>query len=168
MTYDAIVVGTGLGGLVAGAKLVRERKKVLVLEQHSIPGGYSTSFTVKNYTIDIGLQSMDGLYERDPKIGIFEDLDVFYNVEFVHITTGYYRFTNSREDFSLPDKREDAIEVLIKQFPNEEKAIRSFFDTIETITTHTHKIPRTSQHKNRCRYLGWLLYRRRDLRNSSR
>ena len=92
MTYDAIVIGAGLAGLVAGAKLAREEKKVLVLEQHSIPGGYSTSFTVKNYTIDVGLQSMDGLYKRDPKIGIFEDLDVFYNVEFVHITTGYYRF----------------------------------------------------------------------------
>ncbi len=143
MTYDSIVIGAGLAGLVAGAKLAREGKKVLVLDQHTIPGGYSTSFTVKNYTIDVGLQSMDGLYERDPKIPIFEDLDVFYNVEFVHIKTGYYRFTNSREDFSLPDKREDAIDVLIRQFPKEEKAIRDFFETIETITTHTHKIPRT-------------------------
>ena len=39
MKYDVIVIGAGLGGLTAGAKLAREGMKVLVLEQHSAPGG---------------------------------------------------------------------------------------------------------------------------------
>ncbi|MFW9852750.1 MAG: NAD(P)-binding protein, partial [Candidatus Thorarchaeota archaeon] len=117
MAVDAVIIGTGLGGLVTGAKLAKEGKKILLLEQHSIPGGYATCFTQENFTIDVGLHSMDGLYERDPKIEIFEDLDVYFNVEFEKITTGYYRFTNSRIDFTIPDRREDAIRVLIEQFP---------------------------------------------------
>ena len=142
MAVDVTIIGTGLGGLVTGAKLAKEGKKVLLLEQHSVPGGYATCFTQENFTIDVGLHSMDGLYERDPKIQIFEDLDVYFNVEFEKITTGYYRFTNGRLDFTIPDKREDAIQVLIEQFPEEKKGIIRFFNEIELVTTHTHKIPR--------------------------
>lgn len=36
MNYDVIVIGGGLGGLSAGAKLAKEGKKVLLLEQHSV------------------------------------------------------------------------------------------------------------------------------------
>ncbi len=142
MAHDAIIIGSGLGGLVAAAKLAKEGKKVLVVEQHSVPGGYATCFTQEGFTIDVGLQSMDGLYERDPKIKIFEDLDVYFNVDFEQIPTGYYRFTNGRVDFALPDKREDAIKVLITEFPKEEKNIKKFFNEIEKITADTHKIPR--------------------------
>ena len=44
MKYDVIVIGAGLGGLTAGAKLSGEGKKVLVLEQHDRPGGCATTF----------------------------------------------------------------------------------------------------------------------------
>jgi len=39
MKNDIIVIGAGLGGLVSGAKLAKEGKKVLLIEQHTIPGG---------------------------------------------------------------------------------------------------------------------------------
>ncbi|MEN8203872.1 MAG: FAD-dependent oxidoreductase, partial [Bacteroidota bacterium] len=42
MTYDYIIIGAGLGGLTAGAKLAKEGKKILVLEQHDRPGGCAT------------------------------------------------------------------------------------------------------------------------------
>ena len=38
-TYDAIVIGSGIGGLSAGALLARYGKSVLVCEAHTIPGG---------------------------------------------------------------------------------------------------------------------------------
>lgn len=41
-TYDAIVVGAGMGGLSAAAFLARQGKKILVLEKHDKPGGYVT------------------------------------------------------------------------------------------------------------------------------
>jgi phytoene dehydrogenase-like protein len=44
MKYDVIIIGAGLGGLTAGAKLAREGKKVIVIEQHSQPGGCATTF----------------------------------------------------------------------------------------------------------------------------
>ena len=42
--YPTVVIGAGLGGLVCGAYLARQGVPVTVVEQHSIPGGYATSF----------------------------------------------------------------------------------------------------------------------------
>ena len=49
--YDVIIVGAGLGGLTAGAKLAREGKKVLMVEQHTVVGGCSTVFKRENAVI---------------------------------------------------------------------------------------------------------------------
>jgi len=48
--YDAIIIGAGLGGLTAGAKLAKEGKKVLLIEQHTIPGGCATTFKRKDFS----------------------------------------------------------------------------------------------------------------------
>jgi len=67
MRHDVIVVGAGLGGLTAGAKLAREGKKVLVIEQHSKPGGCATTFTRGSYTLEVGLHEMNGPSPSDMK-----------------------------------------------------------------------------------------------------
>jgi phytoene dehydrogenase-like protein len=57
-TYDAIVIGAGLGGLSAAAAFARQGYKVLVLEQHSVPGGYASAFTRPGgFTFDVSLHS---------------------------------------------------------------------------------------------------------------
>ena len=42
--YPTVVIGAGLGGLVCAAYLAKQGVPVTVVEQHSIPGGYATSF----------------------------------------------------------------------------------------------------------------------------
>ena len=59
--FDVIIIGGGLGGLTAGAKLAKEGKKVCLIEQHSIPGGCATTFKRKDFIMEVGLHEMDGL-----------------------------------------------------------------------------------------------------------
>ena len=40
--YDAVIIGGGLGGLVAGAKLAKEGRRVLLIEQDRVVGGCAT------------------------------------------------------------------------------------------------------------------------------
>lgn len=47
--YDAIIVGSGVGGLTCGALLSKRGYKVLVLEQHYQVGGYCSSFRRKGF-----------------------------------------------------------------------------------------------------------------------
>jgi len=52
--HDVIVIGGGLGGLTCGAYLARSGLRTLVLEQHSAPGGYATSFARQSFTRQTG------------------------------------------------------------------------------------------------------------------
>lgn len=42
-SYDAIIIGAGIGGLVCGCYLAKAGMKVLIVEQHDKPRGYFTS-----------------------------------------------------------------------------------------------------------------------------
>lgn len=126
MKYDVIIIGGGLGGLTAGARLAREGKKVLLLEQHDRPGGCATTFRRREYTMEVGLHEMEGLYERDQKNRIFEDLGLPERVTFLELPE-FYRFINGRQDIVIPHRAEEAKSVLKAAFPGEEKGIDDYF-----------------------------------------
>jgi all-trans-retinol 13,14-reductase len=129
MKYDIIIIGAGLGGLTAGAKLAKEGRKVLVIEQHNRPGGCATTFQRGDFTLEVGLHEMDGPSSRDMKTRIFNDLDVFNKVEFIKVPE-FYRFINDRYDVTIPHEPEIAISRLSEHFPDETAGIRSYFDQI--------------------------------------
>ena len=52
---DAIVIGSGMGGLTTATLLARTGKKVLVLEQHDRAGGCCHTFIEKGYEFDVGV-----------------------------------------------------------------------------------------------------------------
>jgi prolycopene isomerase len=59
--FDAIVIGSGLGGLSCGAYLAKNGRKVLILEKHSMPGGYATNFRRGDFVFDSTLHMVDGV-----------------------------------------------------------------------------------------------------------
>ena len=63
MMYDAIIIGAGLGGLSSALSLAIANKKVLVLEQHNLPGGCSTSFVRGRFEFDASLHEFCALGE---------------------------------------------------------------------------------------------------------
>ncbi len=149
-TFDTIIIGGGLGGLTAGAKLAKEGKTVALIEQHIIPGGCATVFRRKDFTVEVGLHAMDGLDKNDPKVKIFEDLDVFNHVEFVRIPE-FYRFKNAQTDIVIPDHKQEAIRVLMEKFPQEKKGLKRFFKKIFAISNEVNKLP-----SNKWKMLAYL------------
>ena len=129
MKYDIIVIGGGLGGLTAGAKLAKEGHKVLLLEQHDRPGGCATTFRRHDYTMEVGLHEMDGLHPADPKTKIFRDLGIFDRVEFLPLPE-FYRYVKGAIDIVIPHDPEEAKTVLKRSFPGQEEGIDKYFDTI--------------------------------------
>ena len=51
---DAIIIGSGIGGLGLAVLLAKVGKKVLVLEQHDRAGGCCHTFTEKGFEFDVG------------------------------------------------------------------------------------------------------------------
>lgn len=58
--YDAIVVGSGLGGLACAALLARAGKRVLVAERHDRPGGCAHAFRRHDYLFDSAVHLVGG------------------------------------------------------------------------------------------------------------
>lgn len=129
MKVDVVIIGAGLGGLIAGAKLSKEGKRVLVIEQHDRPGGYATTFDRGDFTLEVGLHEMYGPSPGDMETKIFNDLDVFNAVKFIRIPE-FYRFVNNRYDVTIPHDPKSATEILSTLFTAETEGIHAYFNHI--------------------------------------
>ena len=72
--YDAIVVGSGLGGLTTAALMARAGRKVLVLEQHYTAGGFTHSFKRRGYEWDVGVHYLGDVHKPHSPIRRVFDL----------------------------------------------------------------------------------------------
>lgn len=141
-SYETVVVGAGLGGLTAGARLAQAGRDVLVLEQHSIPGGCATTFPRLDFDFEVSLHEIDGLDEGDPKREIFDQLHISEELSFEPLPEFYYYERGDRE-IVMPHDREVTIERLVERFPEEEAGIRRYFDVITSMYEAMQDVPLT-------------------------
>ena len=71
MEWDAIVIGSGIGGLTAAAALARCDKRVLVLEQHFVLGGMTQTFERQGFRFATGLHYIGGVGPQPGGAGSF-------------------------------------------------------------------------------------------------
>ena len=71
---DAVVIGSGLGGLLSGVILSRAGWRVTVLEKAAQPGGCLQTFVRDGLRFDTGFHSVAGLEEGGPLERIFRPL----------------------------------------------------------------------------------------------
>jgi hypothetical protein len=138
--FNVTIIGGGLGGLIAGANLAKLGKKVLLLEQHNIPGGCATAFKRKDFVMEVGLHEMDGLCEGDSKVKIFDSLGVFEGVDFKEVPD-LFNLKSHNPDFVFQHGRGVAEKALLDRFPDEKKGIENFFKTINKVSEEINKMP---------------------------
>ncbi len=74
MTLDVIIIGSGIGGLTAGALLARYGKRVLICESHTIAGGAAHSFSRSGFHFDSGPSFYCGLGNQRPSLNPLKQL----------------------------------------------------------------------------------------------
>lgn len=67
--WDAIVVGSGLGGLTSAALLADMGKRVLVLERHYVIGGFTHTFKRKGWEWDVGVHYVGEVHRERSVLG---------------------------------------------------------------------------------------------------
>jgi all-trans-retinol 13,14-reductase len=133
--YDAIVVGSGLGGLTAGALFAHAGHRVLVLEQNGTFGGAATTYHRGAMTIEAALhETTDPRTTADPKGEIFEALDLYQDIEFVPVGDFYeVRCPLIGLPLVIPRGLDAVGDRLSERFPHESDSVRRFLKQIDAI-----------------------------------
>ena len=133
---DAIIIGSGIGGMTTAAILSKTGRRVLVLEQHDQAGGCCHSFLDKGYEWDVGIhyigemgtqtinktlldQISDGQIEWAPLEDEFDVIQIGYNGD-------------SSRSYPVKTGMEPWKAQLKKQFPDEHDAIDKYFHLLKT------------------------------------
>ena len=103
MNYDYIIVGAGIGGLSAGLNLAFNKKKVLILEKNSLPGGLVTTIKRGRFEFDASLYDLMD-YGSEEHVGSLQRLFKKFNLDIDVLPIPY----NIRIK-SLDDKFDEAI-----------------------------------------------------------
>jgi phytoene dehydrogenase-like protein len=122
-SYDAIIIGSGLGGLSCAAAFARQKFRPLVLEQHTVPGGYATTFKRPGgFVFDVSLHST-GVGERGGLHNLIPGFPEIQDVEFVPHPY-LYRAIFPGYDIRVPQKNPAKYaEILTGLFPDEKEGI---------------------------------------------
>ncbi len=136
--YDAIIIGSGLGGLSCGAYLAKNGLKVLILEKHTTPGGYATSFRRGVYTFDSTLHMIAGVGKGQDMYRFLEWCGVADEIEFLKLKH-FARLVFPDHDLRVPNGNLEEVTVLLEtSFPNE-KGIRPLLREMTKIHDDTRR-----------------------------
>lgn len=133
--YDVIIIGSGAGGLTAAVALSQAGRKVLVLEQHDRPGGWTHSFTLNGYRFSPGVHYIGDLHKDGGLRRIYDGLGVSQDLTFIELNPdGYDHIFIGDRRVDFPRGRENLIERLKSHFPHEAPGIDSYFLDLTSIT----------------------------------
>lgn len=97
MTYDVIVIGAGISGLLSALALSKNGKKCLIIEKNEYVGGLARSYDVEGYKVDVGPHSITALKDG-PLVTL---MDKYFDIvpQFIQHGNYYVRSHNRISNF---------------------------------------------------------------------
>jgi len=144
--WDAVVVGSGPGGLTTAACLGSAGKRVLVLESHDLAGGNTQVFRRHHgddwYEFDVGVHYIGECGPGGLFTAIFDGLGVGDRMNFLPLDPdGFDTLVYPEFTFRVPASWDRYQDRLVKQFPTDRAGIERALDILKTIATQSRAFP---------------------------
>ncbi len=127
--FDAIVIGSGIGGLVTATQLAAKGARVLVLERYLIPGGSAGYFERQGYRFDVGASMIFGFGHQGTTNLLTRALEaVDVRIETIPDPVQIHYHLPGGLELKVHRDYEQFLQELIRLFPHERQGIRQFYD----------------------------------------
>lgn len=148
MTYDTIIVGSGVGGMTAALILAKEGQKVLVLEQHRRPGGLMQTFSRKKLTFPTGVHCLGSLDEGQVLWRYLKYIGVLDRLHLVAMDPeGFAEFHFEAESYRIPYGKSAFRDRLVEYFDAKSAVDRFVGDMTDAVATFPlYNLDVTSDH----------------------
>jgi all-trans-retinol 13,14-reductase len=127
--YDAIVIGSGMGGLTSAAFLSEMGWKVCVLEQHYTAGGYTHSYERNGYEWDVGVHYIGDVGSETRTRKMFDFLSDG-ELKWAPMAAEYDRFYIGDKVYNAIAGKQEFRDNLVRQFPDEEQAVDRYLELL--------------------------------------
>ena len=132
-SYDVILIGTGIGCLCAGALLAKSGNKVLLLERHYTPGGFTHVFKRKGFEWDVGIHYIGEVQRPNSILRKLFDYVSDNKLKWDDMGKIYDRIIIGKEHFDFIKGVDNFKSKMGEYFPNEIKAIEKYIDLIYSV-----------------------------------
>lgn len=134
--YDIVIIGSGMGGLVAANILAREGRSVCVLEKNNQYGGNLQTFVRDRTIFDTGVHYLGGLSKGQNLHRYFDYLGILDGLHFKKLNEdGFDIITFDNDEIEYPHAQgyENFKDRLVDKFSDEEEAIASYCIKLQEI-----------------------------------
>lgn len=134
--YDVVIIGSGLGGLVCGAILAKEGKRVCILEKNEQIGGCLQTFRREGVTFDTGVHYIGGLEKGQNLWKIFNYLGIMDRLETARMDEQGFDivlFKDDEQEYPYGMGYESFKVQLLSKFPEERAAIEKYCADMQRI-----------------------------------
>ncbi|WP_298186692.1 NAD(P)/FAD-dependent oxidoreductase [uncultured Pseudomonas sp.] len=137
--YDAIIIGSGMGGLTTAALLAKLGKRVCVLEQHYTAGGYTHSYEREGYEWDVGVHYVGEVHKPWSTIRRVFDVISDGKLQWAPMDARYDRIVLGDTVIDYVAGREEFKAEMKLHFPDDGPAIDRY---VELLGEVSGKVPR--------------------------
>ena len=128
--YDTIFIGSGMGSLAAAALLAKEGQRVLLLEQHYTPGGYTHVFKRKGYEWDVGIHYIGEMQRKNSAMFKLFGYITDGQLKWADMGEVYDRIFLGKKSYDLVKGTDNFKKQLKAYFPEETDAIDAYVDLV--------------------------------------
>ncbi|MDC6405450.1 MULTISPECIES: phytoene desaturase family protein [Maribacter] len=140
--WDSIIIGSGAGGLTTALCLARAGQKVLLLEQHDVPGGWCHSFYLEGHRFTPGVHYIGLVGEGESTSNLYKGLGIANDLVFFRMNPDAYEHVHiGNHRFDFPDNPEELENRLIDRFPKEKKGIKKYLKLIRLASEELYSLP---------------------------
>lgn len=137
MKYDAVVIGAGNGGLAAACCMAHNKMKVLVLEQHNIPGGFASSFVRGRFEFEPSLHQLGDVGDQANPGGVLKEFNKLgIDVDWNEVSEAFVlicNYKNKQVSYELPFGIEEFALKVEHYHKNSYKKVKTFLNICEEL-----------------------------------